>query len=163
MQLPFSSKIKPGQNFKCTEYWHLVELEKAGVKGAYPITKDKKLPCFIHLYKNIAGEIGYDWSSEYTSTFRGYVEFSEFYKKWQKENEPPSPSSTKVFKSPEVKNEEKFTVMDALKELYIIKQENGDINELFDYFIQVDSDFGKLADYLYEQKMEREFEQEKDI
>jgi len=47
-----------------------------------------------------------------------------------------------------------FSAEAALKELYLIKSENGDINELFDFF--VDSDVNKLLDYLYEHKEERE-------
>lgn len=50
-------------------------------------------------------------------------------------------------------NSENFTAKDVLNELYILKQENGDINKLFTFFVSNDVD--NLLDYLYEHKMER--------
>lgn len=141
--------LQDGLVLQCTEHWHLEELENAGVYGVSKLDA-QSLPMYIKLYKH--PRLGYDftWTQEPnlflgTIKFTQLVKFDEFYNQHNNQEEV-------------VRTNSNFTARDVLNELYILKQENGDINELFNFFVSNDVD--KMLDYLYENKMERLNEKE---
>lgn len=142
--------LEEGQVIKCTENYHLIGLNDAGVRGVYA-EFGRILPCYV---KIIQPQDGTDSRFDCKVSLRPYDDFSEYipYDKFYVQCSEKDKSNEQA---------PIFTARDVLNELYLIKQESGDVNELFDFFVSNDVD--KLLDYLYENKMERLAEKEVDL
>lgn len=125
-------EIKPGMTIQCDETWQLEELTKAGVEGAG--SKEYiQVPCYVYIREDMT--VGWNRLASV-------------------KREPDAiPFSELVI--------QELTPEAVLKELYLMKQEGFNLNELFSF--SVDKDVLDLMDIIQEHILEREAQERENM